>query len=323
MSISPFLVEIDRYMLDCSAKGLSTKTLKSYEQTLKLFARFLEETFEIKEVKDVNIEHVRAYIRSIEERGKFQVSSNDKPNNYPERRSDYGKPVSKTTIANYVRNIKAFYSHLYNERIIRNNPLKELKNVKPERKAKVMLDDNELKQFFRSFDVTKMDQYRDWIIARLIFDTGARIGELLEVVSSDIDLRGNALLLRKTKSGKQRFVYYSQKTRNHLKSWLAYKDRYTDSPYVFPTNRGTKLRIEGVERSFRLRSRDVGLEVTPHLLRNNFAKRYLINGGDLSTLSRLLGHASVEVTSSIYLDFSDREIMKKYRQHSPLENLDI
>ncbi|MFL0505533.1 tyrosine-type recombinase/integrase [Ureibacillus sp. 179-F W5.1 NHS] len=323
MSISPFLVEIDRYMLDCSAKGLSTKTLKSYEQTLKLFARFLEETFEIKEVKDVNIEHVRAYIRSIEERGKFQISSNDKPNNYPERRSDYGKPVSKTTIANYVRNIKAFYSHLYNERIIRNNPLKELKNVKPERKAKVMLDDNELKQFFRSFDVTKMDQYRDWIIARLIFDTGARIGELLEVVSSDIDLRGNALLLRKTKSGKQRFVYYSQKTRNHLKSWLAYKDRYTDSPYVFPTNRGTKLRIEGVERSFRLRSRDVGLEVTPHLLRNNFAKRYLINGGDLSTLSRLLGHASVEVTSSIYLDFSDREIMKKYRQHSPLENLDI
>lgn len=323
MALNSFLIEIDRYMLDCSAKGLSAKTLKSYEQTLKLFARYLEDNFDIKNVKDVSVEHVRAYIRSIEERGKFQVSSNDKPNNYPERRSDYGKPVSKTTIANYVRNIKAFYSHLYNERIIRNNPLKELKNVKPERKAKVMLDDNELKQFFRSFDVTKFDQYRDWIIARLIFDTGARIGELLEVVPADIDLRGNAVLLRKTKSGKQRFVYYSQKTRNHLKSWLAYKDRYTDSPYVFPTNRGTKLRIEGVERSFRLRSRDVGLEVSPHLLRNNFAKRYLMNGGDLATLSRLLGHASVEVTSQIYLDFSDREVMKKYRQHSPLENLDI
>lgn len=323
MALSPFLVEIDRYMLDCSAKGLSKKTLSSYEQTLKLFARYLEDTFDINDVKDVTGEHVRAYIRSIEERGKFQVSAAETPVNYPERRADYGKPVSKTTIANYVRNIKAFYSHLYNEQTIRRNPMKDLKNVKPERKVKVMLEDNELKQFFRSFDVTKFDQYRDWIIARILFDTGARIGELLEVVPADIDLRSNAILLRKTKSGKQRFVYYSQKTRNHLKSWLTYKDRYMDSPYVFPTNRGTKLRIEGVERSFRLRSRDVGLQVTPHLLRNNFAKRYLINGGDLATLSRLLGHASIEITSQIYLDFADKEVMQKYRQHSPLENLDI
>ena len=323
MALSPFLIEIDRYMLDCSAKGLSKKTMGSYEQTLKLFARYLEDSFGVDDVKDVTAEHVRAYIRSIEERGKFEVSALETPVNYPERRGDYGKPVSKTTIANYIRNIKAFFSHLYAEQVIRKNPLKDLKNVKPERKAKVMLEDNELKQFFRSFDLTKFDQYRDWIIARLIFDTGARIGELLEVVPADIDLRSNAILLRKTKSGKQRFVYYSQKTRNHLKSWLNYKDRYTDSPYVFPTNRGTKLRIEGLERSFRLRSRDVGLQITPHLLRNNFAKRYLINGGDLATLSRLLGHANVEITSQIYLDFADKEVMQKYRQHSPLENLDI
>ncbi len=83
------------------------------------------------------------------------------------------------------------------------------------------------------------------------------------------------------------------------------------------------MRIEGMERLFRLRSRDIDLQVSPHLLRNNFAKRYLINGGDLATLSRLLGHASVEVTNAIYLDFVDKEIMHKYRQHSPLENLDI
>ncbi len=94
---------------------------------LKLFARYLEDNFDIKNVKDVSVEHVRAYIRSIESRGKFEVSTLDKPNNYPERRSDYGKPVSKTTISNYIRNIKAFYSHLYKEQIIRSNPLKELK----------------------------------------------------------------------------------------------------------------------------------------------------------------------------------------------------
>lgn len=233
MTLSLFLIEIDRYMLDCSAKGLSKKTLSSYEQTLKLFARYMSDTFAIDDVKVVMADHLQAYIRSIEDRGKFQASFAKTPVNYPERRADYGKPVSRTTVANYIRNTKAFYSHLYNERVIRKNQLKDLKNVKSERKVKVMLEDNELKQFFRTFDVTKFDQYRDWVIERLIFDTGARIGELLEVVPADIDLRSNALLLRKTKSGKQRFVYYSQKTRNHLKSWLTYKDRYADSPYLF------------------------------------------------------------------------------------------
>ena len=59
---------------------------------------------------------------------------------------------------------------------------------------KVMLEDNELKQFFRAFDVSKFDQYRDWIIARTIFDTGSRISELLAIVPADIDLKPNAIL---------------------------------------------------------------------------------------------------------------------------------
>lgn len=323
MKINEFDLDIDRYMLDCTAKGLSQKTLKSYEQALKLFARYVEETFEITDSKKVGAEHLRSYIRDIEQRGKYEISASGKPKNFPERRQDYGKQVSKTTIANYVRNIKAYYSYMYQERLIRSNPMKDVKSVKPERKVKIMLEDNELNLFFRSFDVTKFDQYRDWIIARVIFDTGSRISELSATVDADYDLRNNAILLRETKNSKQRFVYFSDKTRRHLKSWFNYKDRYSNSAYTFPTLHGNRVKIEGVERSFRLRARDVGLQVTPHLLRNNFAKRYLINGGDLATLSRLLGHASVEVTASIYLDFADKEIMQKYRQHSPLQNLDV
>ena len=321
--MSDFDIEIDRYMLDCAAKGLSKKTMRSYEQALSLFARYMADTFKIHSAKDVTAEHLRAYMRSLSERGKYEMSAEEKPVNFPERRRDYGKKISDTTISNYTRNIKAFYSHLQAEGELRKNPMKKVQNVKPQRKMKVMLEDNELKQFFRAFDVSKFDQYRDWIIARTIFDTGSRISELLAIVPADIDLRANAILLRETKNNKQRFVYFSDRTRRQLKSWLNYKDRYSDSEFVFPTIHGNKHKIESVERSFRLRSKDVGLQVTPHLLRNNFSKRYLINGGDLATLSRLLGHASVEITAAIYLDFADKEIMKKYKQHSPLQNLDI
>ncbi|MGE7999421.1 site-specific integrase [Lysinibacillus sp. NPDC093190] len=54
-----------------SVKGLSPKTLKSYKQTLRLFIRFLLDNFEMDDVKSVKVEYVRAYIRTIEERGKF------------------------------------------------------------------------------------------------------------------------------------------------------------------------------------------------------------------------------------------------------------
>lgn len=320
-SLTEFELDIDRYMLDCTIKGLSPKTLKSYEQTIKMFFQYLNTTFDIKSVKEVDDSHLKAYIKEVGERGKYKGSEKVIQNVH--KRIDYGEKVSDTTIANYTRNIKAFFRYLHTERKIRKYPFEKIKTVKPDRKMKVYLEDNELKQFFRCFDVTRFDQFRDWIIARVIFDTGARIGELLETNPNDFDLRADAILLRKTKNHKQRFVYFSPKTRRHIKSWLEYRDRYVDADYMFPTRTGGKLSIEGVERSFRLRSRDVGLQVTPHLLRNNFAKRYLLNGGDIATLSRLLGHASTEITSQIYLDFADKEVSRKYQRHSPLNNLNF
>lgn len=319
--ITPFMLDIDRYMLDSTAKGLAPKTLSSYEQSLKLFARYVQDVFEIEDGRKLKAEHLRAYIRDVRERGKYKIIGHEAAKNSPTHRKDFGKKVSETTVANYTRNIKAFYSYLLEERWTDTNLMKDVTVPKPARKMKVLLEDNEIKQFFRAFDVTKFDQYRDWIIAQLIFDSGIRISELTATVVADFDLRNNALLLRETKNKKERIVYYSDTMKRLLRSWFDYKDRYGNSEWAFPTNRGTRVRVEGLERSFRLRAADCHIHVTPHLLRNNFAKRYLINGGDLATLSRLLGHASLEVTASIYLDFADKEIMRKYQKHSPLGNL--
>lgn len=94
-------------------------------QSLKLFARFLSDytLYIIDDLSQVTAEHERTYIGSIEERGKFEVSAEENPVNYPERRGDYGKAVSKTTIANYVRNTKAFFTHLFKSKL-RKKPLK-------------------------------------------------------------------------------------------------------------------------------------------------------------------------------------------------------
>jgi len=319
------MLEMDRYMSDCHSRNLSVKTMRSYEQTLRLFFRYLSEKHEITKAEQVRSEHVKAYITYCRHRGKYNAVADDASllKNHPDNRLDKGKPITDTTLANYQRNIKAFFNWAYQERIVRKNPVEGMKMIKPTRKVKALLDENELAQFFRSFDVSTFVGFRDWTLARLILDTGSRISELLATVPADIDLRNGALLLRETKSGKERFVYFSQKMGRSLKSWLEYRDRYTDAPYVFPTVRGNRMDSRVVNTSFKKHSKYVGLDVQPHQLRNNFAKYYLLNGGDWATLSRILGHASVEVTQQAYLDFTDQEVSKKYQRHSPLNNLNV
>jgi integrase/recombinase XerD len=77
------------------------------------------------------------------------------------------------------------------------------------------------------------------------------------------------------------------------------------------------------EKALREVGRSIDVSVHPHQLRNNFAKYYILNGGDWFTLSRILGHSSVEVTQKAYLDFSDVEIRQKYQTHSPVTFLDL
>lgn len=150
-----------------------------------------------------------------------------------------------------------------------------------------------------------------------------RIGECLELIPEQIDFKHKIILVKNTKNGAERYVYFSFKSSNELKSWLKYKDRYSDSPYLFPTTRGTKLEVRNYERALREAGEKVNVAINPHQLRNNFAKYYILNNGDWFSLCRILGHSSVEVTQKAYLDFTNDEIAKKYQSHSPLASMDI
>ena len=100
-----------------------------------------------------------------------------------------------------------------------------------------------------------------------------------------------------------------------------YKDRYIETDYLFPIkSTGYHVDVNGFETNFKSYLRRAGLNVniTPHCLRNNFAKRCLMNGMDIYTLSRLLGHSSVTVTEQAYLDLTDEDLGKRYQHYSPV-----
>ncbi len=318
--------DIDDFMNYCDVKNLSKKTLRSYDQTLRLFANYLKEKHKVKEAAEVREIHIREYIKYLEERGKYTVVGNEATRkiNFPENREDYKEEISKTTINNYIRNIKVFFNYMYDNRYIMNSPVRRIKQLVNPRKVVGYIDDVNMNKLFKCFNLSRFCEYRDYVIAQLIFDTGMRIGETLLIKESDIDFARRTIKLpgENTKGRKDRFVFFSTEMLKELKRWLQYKDRYHHTPYIFCTTRGTALKVSCYEEHFRNYGKRIGLEdLHPHKLRNNFAKRFLMSGGDIFTLSKILGHSSVRVTEEAYLDLECDDLRMQYQKHSPLSNL--
>ncbi|WP_235851942.1 site-specific integrase [Niallia nealsonii] len=110
MLLSDMELQMDNFMLYCASENSSKKTMRSYEQTLRLFILYIEEKFQINEVSKVKSAHIRHYIKYLRERGKYTVATDDASLkvNHPDHRNDYNKPISDTTVANYLRNLKVF-----------------------------------------------------------------------------------------------------------------------------------------------------------------------------------------------------------------------
>lgn len=317
----------DEFMLYCRSTQLREKTMSSYEQTLHLFGRWLSDELKIYTVDKITENVIRKYIDDLQTRGKYTFYVNDlsKKKNYPDRRRDYRKPVSVTTINNYIRNIRVFFNWLEREYIIRKNPMKRIRQLKYNRQAKVFLSDEDLKKLLSKFDKSYFTEHRDYVMIMLMLDSGMRLGECSTLLVTDLELARKRINLRaeETKGRKDRTVYFSPKTESVLRRWLQFKDRYVESDYLFPVKEhGGAISVGNFETNFKRYINRAGLDedYCPHCLRNNFAKRCLMNGMDIFTLSKILGHSSVEVTEQAYLDLTDEDISKQYHRASPLSN---
>ena len=140
--------QINEFMVYCRSTQLRERTMYSYEQTLRLFERWLCDELKIYSVDKVTENMIRKYINDLQERGKYTFFVNDlsKVKNYPERRRDFRKPVSVTTINNYIRNLRVFFNWLERDYVIKKNPMRKIRQLKNNRKAKVFLTDEDLKK---------------------------------------------------------------------------------------------------------------------------------------------------------------------------------
>ena len=306
-----YFYDVEAFMRHCSRKGLAPKTMSSYEQTLRLFGAYLEQQ-EIRQTERIRHAHIESYISYLHERGKYTICTVTEPRskNYPDKRKDYAKKISAVTVNNYLRNMNAFFNWCVEEEMIEKNPIKPNDFSRVERKPLEFVTDADFKRLLGCMDISKFSEYRDSVIIQLLLDTGMRCGECLSTQVENIDMARCCIYLPAeiTKGKKGRYVFFSAKMCKILRRWLKYKDRYRDSEYLFCTNEGKPVQVSNFETNVRKYARRVGLkDIHPHCFRNNFAKRFLMDGGDIYTLSRLLGHSSVTVT--------EKALQNKHREH--------
>lgn len=192
---------LENFMLYCDSKNLSRKTLASYEQTLKLFQVYLEKELKITDINKVKPVHIRQYVKYLRERGKYTVVSSEKSRkiNHPDHRHDFNKPISDSTVANYLRNIKVFFNFLESEREIKINPVANIENIKPKRKQKALLDVEEIRRVLSTFDLTVFHSYRSWVQTSLYLIRGfVQVNHVIYVLTILI-LKINQFLLKTPK----------------------------------------------------------------------------------------------------------------------------
>lgn len=245
-------------------EGCSQKTLDYYQSTLAMMTASLDKPY-----TQVTSDDLRAYL-----------------NDYERSRNS-----SKVTIDNIRRIMSSFFSWLEDEDYIVKSPVRRIHKVKTATKAKEVLSDEDLVTL-RDSCATK----RDLAIVEILASTGIRVGELVNLDRSDVNLNERECIVT-GKGNKQRPVYFDARAKLHLRSYLDARSDTNPALFVSLRDASKRVTIDGVESRLRQLGKDSGVgRVHPHKFRRTLATQAIDKGMPIEQVQKLLGHAKIDTT---------------------------
>ena len=207
--------------------------------------------------------------------------------------SDYQKinGCSNVTVDNVRRNLSSFYSWLEEENYILKSPMRRIHKIKTVQPVKDIISDEDI-EMMRDYCTCK----RDLAMIDLLYSTGIRVGELVNLNIADIDMNERECVVF-GKGGKERKVYFDAKAKLHMQAYI--KSRNDDNPALFVTldSPHARLKISGVEIRIRHIGRKLSLpRLFPHKFRRSTATRAIDKGMPIEQVQKLLGHAQIDTT---------------------------
>ena len=276
---------IERYLLYLKInKNYSENTIISYQYDIKQF-------YEIIKIEDINI--------SIKEVEIYMV---------------YLKKYKASTIHRKISALKSFYNFLLKQNEIKINYFKGIQKIKQEEKLPKYLSIKEINNFLNNMIDNKY-YLRDKAMFELIYATGIRVSELINLTINDIFLT-KGLLKVNGKGKKERIIPINNIALKHLEKYLKnYRNQknYKNVKYLFFNKNGTKLTRQGFYKILK-KYNNTNLEITPHIFRHSIATHMLNQGVDIRIVQEILGHENIK-TTEIYTHILSDNIKKNYNRY--------
>ena len=245
-------------------EGCSDRTLDYYEKTVRHLLQKITTP-----IRKVNTDEIRTYLVEYQ-----------KINN-----------CSKVTIDNIRRNISSFFSWLEEEDYILKSPMKRIHKIKAKTVVKEVISDEEIEKLR-----DECSQKRDLAMIDLLYSTGMRVGELVNLNISDIDFEQRECIVF-GKGDKERRVYFDAKTKIHLKEYLDGRKDDNQALFVSQMSPHNRLKISGVEIRVRNLGKTLGISrLHPHKFRRTMATRAIDKGMPIEQLQKILGHSQIDTT---------------------------
>ena len=280
-------------------RGLSANTVNSYKRDIEKYLTFLTEK-KITQLDEVSRFEILDFLQTLRQSG-----------------------AADNSIIRMVSSLRKFHQYLKRESIVSDDPMQLIDTPKKASTLPKAISPQAVEQLLEAPDATTPLGVRDRTILELMYATGLRISELVNLKLSDMHLT-MGFIQTMGKGEKERIIPLGEIASQWLDHYLDGARVYLQdqsaetSEYVFLNSRGKGLSRQGVWKKVKQLALEAGIDqnVTPHTLRHSFATHLLENGADLRMVQELLGHADIS-TTQIYTHITKTRLKQVYSDYHP------
>ena len=277
-------------------KCLSENTLQSYRRDVEQYINYLHE-INLQNISKTNKATIIAYLLQLQKKGR-----------------------ATSTISRNLASIRSFYQYISKNKIIDNDPTSGLESPKVEKKLPQILSTQEVELLLEQPKCVDLKGYRDKAMLELLYATGIRVSELINLDITDVSL--DIGFIKCSKGQRERMIPIGSMAINALKDYLNKARKLmiadSDEKALFVNVNGGRLTRQGFWKIIKQykNQANINKDITPHTLRHSFAAHLLENGADLRSIQEMLGHSDISSTQ-IYAQIAKNKIKEVYKKTHP------
>ncbi|MEZ5198755.1 MAG: tyrosine recombinase XerC [Bacteroidales bacterium] len=280
-------------------KRYSPHTIVAYHNDLNQFYYYLQNSYNINNISQVNFQMIRSWIVEL-----------------------LGEGIAPRSVNRKLSTLKSYYKYLQREDIIKINPLTKITSPKTNKKLPEFVDKDKMDFLFDQ--VVFSDDFegiRDRLIISIFYSTGMRLSELINIKDQDIDLAKNQIKVV-GKRNKERIIPFTDDLKKMIIQYKSARDNkksnISQQDHFFVTKKGKIIYKKLVYRLVIMYLSQVSTlqKNSPHVLRHTFATHMLNNGADLNAIKEILGHANLAATQ-VYTHNTIEKLKTVYKQAHP------